>query len=143
VDTKPDPRRPRLVKVIEGEEVNAKTGYAAPHTVHCGPDGIYLNALGAPDGNGPGGIFMLDHETFEILGPWEKDRGPQHLAYDFFWHLGQDTMITSEWGTPNMVGRGVDPELLLAGKCGPPCVWTCAAPQEAIDLGAGSRWCWS
>jgi selenium-binding protein 1 len=118
VDTKPDPRSPRLIKVIEGDEVMRKTGYAAPHTVHCGPDAIYLNALGRPDGNGPGGIFMLDHETFELKGAWEKARGPQHLAYDFWWHLGQDTMITSEWGTPNMVRDGVDPELLLAGKYG-------------------------
>ncbi|HET9949271.1 MAG TPA: selenium-binding protein SBP56-related protein, partial [Longimicrobiales bacterium] len=102
VDTKPDPRRPRLVKVIEGEEVMEKTGYAALHTVHCGPDGIYMNGLGAPDGDGPGGIFVLDHETFEVKGRWEKDRGPQYLAYDFFWHLGHDTLLTSEWGTPNM-----------------------------------------
>jgi methanethiol oxidase len=77
-----------------------------------------MNALGAPDGNGPGGIFVLDHETFEVKGAWERDRGPQHLAYDFWWHLGHDTMITSEWGTPNMVKDGVDPELLLAGKYG-------------------------
>ena len=118
LDTKPDPRQPALVKVIEGDEVMAKTGYAAPHTVHCGPDGIYMNALGAPDGNGPGGIFMLDHETFEVKGRWEQDRGPQHLAYDFWWHLGHDTMITSEWGTPNMVKDGVNPELLLGGKYG-------------------------
>jgi selenium-binding protein 1 len=118
VDTRPDPRNPRLVKVIEGEEVMRKTGYAAPHTVHCGPDGIYMNALGAPDGGGPGGIFVLDHETFELRGKWERDRGPQYLAYDFFWHLGHDTMITSEWGTPNMVKDGVNPELLLAGKYG-------------------------
>jgi len=118
IDTQPDPRSPRLVKVIEPEEVMAKTGYAAPHTVHCGPDGIYLNALGAPDGNGPGGIFMLDHESFELKGRWEKNRGPQELAYDFWWHLGEDTMITSEWGTPNMVKDGVNPELLLSGKYG-------------------------
>ena len=118
VDTAPDPRRPHLIKVIEGDEVMRKTGYAAPHTVHCGPDAIYLNALGGPDGNGPGGIFLLDHETFELKGAWEKERGPQRLAYDFWWHLGQDTMITSEWGTPNMVSKGVDPELLLGGKYG-------------------------
>ena len=62
--------------MIEPEEVMAKTGYAAPHTVHCGPDGIYLNALGAPDGDGPGGIFTLDHDTFEVEGKWELDRGP-------------------------------------------------------------------
>jgi methanethiol oxidase len=118
VDTKPDPRRPKLVKVIEGEEVMKKTGYATLHTVHCGPDGIYMNALGGPDGDGPGGIFMLDHETFEVKGRWEQDRGPQNLSYDFWWHLGADTMITSEWGTPNMVSSGLNPELLLAGKYG-------------------------
>jgi methanethiol oxidase len=118
LDTKSDPSRPELIKVIEGEEVHAKTGYAAPHTVHCGPDGIFMNALGAPDGNGPGGIFILDPETFEVQGQWEKDRGGQQLSYDFGWHLGHDTMITSEWGTPNMVKDGVNPELLLAGKYG-------------------------
>jgi selenium-binding protein 1 len=118
VDTQPDPRQPRLKKVIEGEDVMAKTGYAAPHTVHCGPDGIYLNALGGTNGDGPGGIFMLDHETFEVKGAWELDRGPQYLAYDFWWHLGHDTMITSEWGTPNMVASGVNPELLLGGQYG-------------------------
>jgi methanethiol oxidase len=118
VDTQPDPRKPRLIKVIEADEVIAKTGYAAPHTVHCGPDGIYINALGSPSGDGPGGIFMLDHETFDVRGAWEIDRGPQYLAYDFWWHLGHDTMITSEWATPNMVATGVKPELLLNGKFG-------------------------
>jgi methanethiol oxidase len=118
VDTAPDPRKPRLVKVIEGDEVMAKTGYAAPHTVHCGPDGIYINALGGKNGDGPGGIFMLDHETFDLRGSWELNRGPQYLSYDFWWHLGHDVMITSEWGTPNMVVNGANPELLLGGKYG-------------------------
>jgi selenium-binding protein 1 len=139
LDTKPDPRRPALVKVIEGSEVMTKTGYAAPHTVHCGPDGIYMNALGAPDGNGPGGIFILDHETFELKGRWEQDRGPQYLAYDFFWHLGHDTMISSEWGTPNMVKDGVNPELLLAGKYGRKLhVWDLRKRThiKELDLGA-------
>lgn len=139
VDTQPDPRNPRLIKVIEGKEVMEKTGYAAPHTVHCGPDGIYMNALGAPDGNGPGGIFTIDHETFEVQGKWEHARGPQYLAYDFFWHLGHDTMITSEWGTPNMVKEGVNPELLLAGKYGHALhVWNLRTRrhEQVIDLGA-------
>jgi selenium-binding protein 1 len=142
VDTKPDPRNPRLVKVIEGDEVMAKTGYAAPHTVHCGPDGIYLNALGAPDGNGPGGIFMIDHDTFDVKGKWEQDRGPQHLAYDFAWHLGQDTIVTSEWGTPNMVKDGVNPELLLGGKYGHSLhVWDMKKRRHIaeIDLGGDQQ----
>jgi len=139
VDTKADPRKPELIKVIEPDTVTSKTGYAAPHTVHCGPDGVYVNALGAPDGEGPGGIFLLDHENFDVKGPWEADRGPQRLAYDFWWHLGQDTMITSEWGTPNMVKDGVNPELLLGGKYGNSLhVWDLPSRKhvQKLELGA-------
>ncbi len=118
IDTKPDPRQPRIVKVIEPEQVAERAGYSRLHTVHCAPDGIYVGALGSPQGEGPGGIMVLDHDSFEVLGRWEVDRGPQVLAYDFAWHLGYDTLITSEWGTPKMVEGGLNPELLLQGKYG-------------------------
>ncbi|MDQ6670645.1 MAG: selenium-binding family protein [Chloroflexota bacterium] len=138
VDTQPDPRQPRLVKVIEADELATKTGYSRPHTTHCGPDGIYMSALGSPSGDGPGGVFMLDHESFEVKRAWEADRGPQYLAYDFWWHLGQDTLISSEWGTPNMVENGVIPDLLLAGKYGHQIhVWDLRTRKhvQALDLG--------
>lgn len=139
LDTKPDPRNPQLVKVIEGSEVARLSGYVAPHTTHCGPDGIYMNALGSADGKGPGGIFTLDPETFEIRGQWELDRGPQHLAYDFWWHLGHDTMVTSEWGTPDMVSSGLNPEILLSNGYGHRLhVWDLRKRQhkQVLDLGA-------
>jgi selenium-binding protein 1 len=139
LDTKPDPRKPSIVKVIEPDEVMKRSGYSRPHTTHCGPDGIYMNAIGSAAGKGPGGIFVMDAETFEIRGAWESDRGPQHLAYDFWWHLGHDTMITSEWGTPDMVENGVNPELLLAGKYGHALhVWDLRkrTHQQVLDLGA-------
>jgi selenium-binding protein 1 len=41
LDTEPDPAEPTIVRVIEPAELAAKTGYSRPHTVHCGPDGIY------------------------------------------------------------------------------------------------------
>ncbi len=138
VDTKDDPRSPQIIKTISSDELESKTGYSRPHTVHCGPDAIYMNALGAPDGGGPGGIFQLDHDTFEIKGPWEADRGPQHLAYDFWWHLNHDTMITSEWGTPDMVENGVDPELLMSSSYGHQLhVWDLRTRKhvEALELG--------
>lgn len=139
VDTRPDPRKPRIVKTIQPEELANRAGYSRPHTVHCGPDGIYASALGNPAGDGPGGIFVLDHETFDVLGKWEVDRGPQYLAYDFFWHLGYDTIISSEWGTPKMVEDGLNPELLLAGKYGHQLhVWDLRkrCHTQALDLGA-------
>lgn len=139
LDTKPNPREPRIVKVIEPETLAARAGYSRPHTVHCGPDGVYLNGLGAPDGDGPGGLFLLDPVTFDVKGAWEADRGPQYLAYDFWWHLGHDTLITSEWGTPNMVENGVIPETLLAGGYGHALhIWDLQTRKhrQVLDLGA-------
>ncbi|MBV9391867.1 MAG: selenium-binding protein [Verrucomicrobia bacterium] len=138
IDTKPDPRKLKIVKIIEPEEVFARTGYSRPHTIHCGPEGIYVSALGAPDGGGPGGIFLLDHFNFNVLGRWEVDRGPQQLAYDFWWHLGHDVMITSEWGTPNRIENGVIPEDLLASEYGHQLhVWNLRKRkhEQTIDFG--------
>ena len=118
LDTKPDPRNPKIVKVIEPAEIAEKTGYTRPHTIHCGPEGIYVAALGNAEGKAPGGIFLMDPETFEPLGRWEIDRGPQQLAYDVWWHLGYDTMVTSEWGTPDTFENGLVPEVLLGSKYG-------------------------
>ena len=41
----------------------------------------------------------------------------QRLAYDAWWHLGYDTMVTSEWGTPDTFERLV-PEVLLGSNYG-------------------------
>ena len=71
---KPDPTKAAIHKIIEPEEVFKKTGYSRPHTIHCGPEGIYVSTLGGggKDGtNGPPGVFIMDCETFEILGRWE------------------------------------------------------------------------
>ena len=68
---------------------------------------------GSATGDAPGGIFLMDQDTFEVLGPWELDRGPQKLSYDFWWHLGYDTLVTSEWGTPNQVEHGLQLDQLV------------------------------
>ncbi len=138
-DTHPDPRSPRLHKTIAAQELAEKAGYSRPHTLHCGPDGVFLTCLGsASDGDGPGGIALLDHSTFDVLRPWETDRGDQHLAYDAWWHLNQNTLVSSEWGTPNMVEDGLVPELLLGGEYGHRLhFWDLAEGRhlQTVDLG--------
>jgi len=52
LDTKVDPHHPKIVKAIEPEEFIKKTGYTSPHTIHCGPDGIYGSALGSASATG-------------------------------------------------------------------------------------------
>ncbi|HWI61918.1 MAG TPA: selenium-binding protein SBP56-related protein, partial [Symbiobacteriaceae bacterium] len=119
VDTKPNPRAPQIVKVLQPEDVMRRTGYSRPHTVHCGPSGIYVSALAAAGSDdGPGGIFVMDHQTFEPLGRFELDRGSQFLAYDFWWHIGHDVVVTSEWGIPRHFEAGLDANALMQGQFG-------------------------
>lgn len=119
VDTKPNPGEPHIVKIIEPEEVFRRSGYSRPHTIHCGPDAIYVSALGPAGGNsGPAGIFMMDHFSFDVRGPWEIDHGPQDLSYDFWWHLTHDVMVTSEWAKPPLFENGLILEDIVNGNYG-------------------------
>ena len=77
-----------------------------------------------------------------MLGRWEVDRGPQRFAYDFWWHLGWDVAVTSEWGTPNMIENGVVPELLLGNKYGHAIhIWNLRNRRhlKSLDLGAENQ----
>jgi len=139
-DTQPDPRSPHLIKTVSADELAANAGYSRPHTLHCGPDGVFMTCLGngSGDGGGPGGIALLDHNTFDVLRSWEHDRGPQYLAYDAWWHLNQNTLISSEWGTPSMIEDGVQGDLLLGNKYGHAVhFWDLAEGRhvQRVDLG--------
>jgi methanethiol oxidase len=119
LDTKDDPRAPKIVKTIEPDELVSKTGFSRPHTSHCGPDAIYMSGLGGANGDDEaGGIFRLDCETFEPLGPWESDGSEQRYQYDFWWNLNEGTLVSSEWATPAMFEHGVVPEKLLGREYG-------------------------
>ncbi|NRO95805.1 selenium-binding protein [Paraburkholderia sp. NMBU_R16] len=142
LDTKPDPRRPAIVRVIEPEELKRKAGYTRPHTVHCGPQGIYVTALANAEGEAPGGVMLIDHETFDVRGRWEIERGPQELAYDAWWHLGFDTLVSSEWGLPATFENGLVPEVLLGGKYGHRLhFWdlNTRKHQQTVDFGAENQ----
>jgi hypothetical protein len=76
-----------------------------------------------------------------VLGRWEMDRGSQEFAYDFWWHLGHDTMVSSEWGTPDMVEDGLVPELLLISRYLTNTVYAGISNIEiALDINSYSKW---
>ena len=82
--------------------------------------------------------MLLDCDSFDPLGAWEVDRGPQRYSYDFWWHLGFDTLLSSEWGTPEMFEHGVVPERLLGREYGHHVhVWDLKKRkhQQSLDLG--------
>ena len=138
LDTLETPDAPRIVKVLGPEELGKRANYSRPHTVHCGPGGLFVSCLGGGSEDGPGGVALLDHNSFEVTGQWERDRGDQYLAYDIWWHINHDVAITSEWGTPSMIEDGIVPEFLLGRKYGHRLhFWDMktAANIQTIDLG--------
>ena len=127
-----------MVKVLDGDELGKRAGYSRPHTVHCGPGAVFMSCLGGYGEEGPGGIALLDQNSFDVQGAWEADRGDQFLAYDVWWHVLADVAITSEWGTPAMIEDGVVPELLLGRKYGHRLhFWDMKSRKliETVDLG--------
>jgi len=114
-----DRRRPEITKVIEPEEIKAKTGYSGPHTVHCMPgDIITVSMLGDENGDLPGGFMVLDAKDFSVLGRWENEKNGQELMYDFWYQPRQNTLVSSEWAAPNVFGPGFNPEEVALGKYG-------------------------
>jgi selenium-binding protein 1 len=140
IDVK-DPMDAKIHKIIEADELMAKTGYSRPHTIHCGPEGIYVSTLGGggKDGtDGPPGIFIMDCQTFEIQGRYEMDLVIQDKHYDFWWNLPRDYMVSSEWGLPPQFENGIVAEDLLSNKYGHTIhFWDLRARKvnKSIDLG--------
>ena len=117
IDTS-DARAPKMHKVIEPEEIKAKTNLTAPHTVHCLADGnIMISMLGDSEGNGPGGFLLLD-ENFDIKGRWENNADGMKFNYDFWYQPRHNIMVSSEWAAPKTYSPGFDLADVEAGNYG-------------------------
>ena len=81
---------------------------------------------------------MLDSKDFSVLGRWEDDPGDVEFSYDFWYSPRHNTLLSSEWGAPNTVKDGFDPEDVGAGKYGQKLhFWDLErkAKVQSIDLG--------
>ena len=125
LDTKPDPRKPKIVKVIEPDELAEKTGYTRPHTVHCGPGGIYVAALGNEDGKAPGGIFCHGSRELRAARPLGSRSRPaaarlRRLVASRLRHHGDQRMgharhLRERTGARNPAGRQIRPHACISG----------------------------
>jgi methanethiol oxidase len=134
-----DPRRPRIEKVIEPEELVRETGYTRPHTVHCMPgDNVVVSMLGDADGGGAGGFAVLDARTFDLKGRWEDGGETPSLNYDYWYQPRKDTLISSEFGEPNAYEQGFDIDDVAAGRYGQRLhFWSLSGRrlEQTVDLG--------
>ncbi|MDR9896611.1 selenium-binding family protein [Aetokthonos hydrillicola Thurmond2011] len=138
VDTADD-RTPKLHKVIEPEEIKAKTNLTAPHTVHCLADShVMISMLGDSEGNGPGGFLLLD-ENFDIVGRWEHKADNMRFNYDFWYQPRHNVMVSSEWSAPKTYYSGFNLDDVAAGKYGQQLHfwdWSKHEIIQTFDLGA-------
>ena len=82
----PIPPKAKIHKIIEPEEVvtrPATLGLTRSTAAWKATTWTILSPQDGTDGSPPG-IFIMDCETFDILGRWNIDRGPQNLHYDFW-----------------------------------------------------------
>ncbi len=132
------PRATKLHKVIDGQQIAARTNLSAPHTVHCLPNGqIMISMLGDAQGDTPGG-FLLLNEKFEVAGHWEPKHSGLEFNYDFWYQPRHNVMVSSEWGAPKTFGGGFDLKDVEAGKYGHSLLfwdWDARKLVEKIDLG--------
>jgi selenium-binding protein 1 len=139
VNVADDPRRPRIEKVIEPEELVRETGYTRPHTIHCMPgENVVISMLGDADGNAAGGFAVLDARTFELKGRWENSGEPPPFNYDFWYQPRKNTLVSSEFGEPNAYEPGFDLADVQAGRYGRRLhFWNLAerTVEQTIDLG--------
>lgn len=69
VNTATDPRAPSLHKVVQSDDILAKTGLAFPHTSHCLASGdIMISCLGDQYGNAKQLGFLLLDSNFNVKG---------------------------------------------------------------------------
>jgi methanethiol oxidase len=119
LDVADDPRRPRIERVIEAEELVEKTGYTRPHTIHCMPgENVVMSMVGDADGNGSGGFAVLDATTFEVKGRWENGGELPPFNYDFWYQPRKNVLVSSEFGAPNAYEPGFDLEDVGRGRYG-------------------------
>jgi len=133
-----DERAPKLYKVIEPEEIKARTNLSAPHTVHCLADGnIMISMLGDAEGNGPGGFLLLDSD-FNIAGRWERDNACMQFNYDFWYQPRHNVMVSSELGAPKTYEPAFNLDDVAEGKYGHSIHfwdWQERTIAQTVDLG--------
>ncbi|CAJ0937486.1 unnamed protein product, partial [Mesorhabditis belari] len=112
-----DPKNLRLEKVIPSEKLK-EHNVSFPHTSHCLADGsIMISTLGDENGNNKGNFLLLDGKTFEPKNHWNSN-GNLQFNYDFWYQPRKNVMISTEWGVPNLIKNGFNPEHFQIGKYG-------------------------
>ncbi|XP_070622816.1 methanethiol oxidase-like isoform X1 [Erythrolamprus reginae] len=142
VDTETDPQAPCLFKVIEPREVFCKTKGAsllAPH--YLGNGEVMISSLGDLFGNGKGAFILVDTETWEVKGTWNRPGEQAPLGFDFSYKPRHNVLFSTELAIPKFLEDGFNPEFRGKGIFGRRLNvwdWSTHCLVESIDMGEDS-----
>ena len=63
--------------------------------------------------------MLLDGETFDVKGTWERPGGAAPLGYDFWYQPRHNVMISSAWAAPKVLQESFNPADVEAGENSP------------------------
>ncbi|KAL7978010.1 hypothetical protein Chor_004997 [Crotalus horridus] len=142
VDTGTDPQAPCLFKVIEPREVFCKTNVASILTPHClGSGEVMISSLGDLFGNGKGEFILVDTETWEVKGTWNRPGDAAPLGFDFWYKPRHNVLFSTEMAIPKFIVDAFIPKHLekgYFGRCLNVWDWTTRCLVQSIDLGEDS-----
>ncbi|KJH44898.1 selenium binding protein [Dictyocaulus viviparus] len=139
-----------LEKTVEREQLS-RYNVSTPHTTHCLADGnIMISTMGNNSGDHEedmanvfiysipiGNFILLDGKTFEPKGCWLDSNTTLPFNYDFWYQPRCDVMISTEWGTPNVIKKGFDLKHIAEGYYGRSVhifKWSTRQKLQTIDL---------
>ncbi|NWY08014.1 SBP1 oxidase, partial [Nothoprocta ornata] len=133
---------PQLYKMIEPVDIFWKCDKGYLNVPHALPNGDVLIAnMGDPAGNGKGGFIVLDGESFELKGNWEKDCEVPPTGHDFWFQPRHNVLISSAGLVLKRAGPAFNPADLHKGVFGRRLsVWnlSCRTLIQCFDLGEDS-----
>ena len=63
-----------------------------------------------------GGFILLDGNSFDVVGNWEKEGQATPFGYDFWYQPRHNVMISSGWGDPRAFLNGFNPQDVADGE---------------------------
>ncbi|XP_057244509.1 methanethiol oxidase, partial [Malurus melanocephalus] len=151
-----DPESPNYCQVIHrlpmpnvADELH-HSGWNACSSCHGDPGkarnrlvlpGLISSRIYVLDVGTEGTFVLLDGETFEVKGNWEKGGKIPPMGYDFWYQPRHNVLISTEWGIPKILAQGFNPQDVEKGHYGRHINvwdWSSRSLIQEIDLGKGS-----
>lgn len=77
---------------------------------------LNFNKICSISKNFVGEFVLLDSKDFHVKGKWNVEGHKTEFNYDYWYQPRKNVMLSTEWGTPNMIKTGFNPAHVGEGR---------------------------